>query len=186
MSKELIKLWDSLDPKPWQVRDEFLEFLDFIQVNRIKNILEIGAHKGGSASAFLKLGCKVTSVDIVKQPEIEDLVNSDKLGRFQFRFRDEFSFSDPAYVREEEGLAYDLLWIDGDHAYAGCLKDYEDYKDLVNPGGWIAFHDSVKSELHKTQECEVWKVINFINPDRRIEIIKDGKWGGITIIRKEA
>jgi predicted O-methyltransferase YrrM len=34
-----------------------------------------------------------------------------------------------------------LLFIDGDHRYAGAKRDYELYADLVRPGGIIAFHD---------------------------------------------
>ncbi len=38
----------------------------------------------------------------------------------------------------------DLLFIDGDHAYEGARADLNEYRDLVRPGGLIAFHDIVR------------------------------------------
>jgi predicted O-methyltransferase YrrM len=35
----------------------------------------------------------------------------------------------------------DLLFIDGDHSYAGVRWDFEAYGSLVRPGGLIALHD---------------------------------------------
>lgn len=35
----------------------------------------------------------------------------------------------------------DLLYIDGDHSYSGVKADYENYQQLVRPGGVIVFHD---------------------------------------------
>ena len=38
----------------------------------------------------------------------------------------------------------DFLFIDGDHSLEGVTKDWEMYKDLVRPGGIVAFHDVLK------------------------------------------
>ena len=35
----------------------------------------------------------------------------------------------------------DVLFIDGDHTYAGVKLDFLSYPPLVRPGGIIAFHD---------------------------------------------
>jgi predicted O-methyltransferase YrrM len=37
----------------------------------------------------------------------------------------------------------DVLFIDGDHSYAGVRSDYLNYRNLVRDGGVIAFHDIV-------------------------------------------
>jgi hypothetical protein len=39
------------------------------------------------------------------------------------------------------GRTIDLLFIDGDHSYEGCLADFEMYRHLVGSDGIIAFHD---------------------------------------------
>jgi predicted O-methyltransferase YrrM len=36
----------------------------------------------------------------------------------------------------------DLLFIDGDHPYAGCAADVRAWLPFLRWGGWIAFHDS--------------------------------------------
>ena len=41
------------------------------------------------------------------------------------------------------GRPIDLLFIDGDHSFAGVAQDFWDYRELVRPGGVIAFHDIV-------------------------------------------
>lgn len=43
------------------------------------------------------------------------------------------SFSDPV----------GLLWIDGDHSYAGVRRDFEDWFPKLEVGGYVAFHDTV-------------------------------------------
>jgi|SaaInlV_100m_DNA_2_1039680.scaffolds.fasta_scaffold02887_6 predicted O-methyltransferase YrrM len=35
----------------------------------------------------------------------------------------------------------DLLFIDGDHSYAGVKADFENYSKFVRPGGWIVLDD---------------------------------------------
>jgi predicted O-methyltransferase YrrM len=40
-----------------------------------------------------------------------------------------------------DGRKIDLLFIDGDHSYAGVKSDFEMYGSLVAPGGMVAFHD---------------------------------------------
>ena len=41
------------------------------------------------------------------------------------------------------GRELDVLYLDGDHSYAGIRSDFELYSPLVKPGGFIVFHDIV-------------------------------------------
>ena len=41
------------------------------------------------------------------------------------------------------GQKLDLLFIDGDHSFAGVAKDFTLYRHLVKDGGIIVFHDIV-------------------------------------------
>ena len=43
------------------------------------------------------------------------------------------------------GRQIDLLFIDGDHTFAGALADCRFYSQFVAPRGLIAFHDIVPS-----------------------------------------
>src|SRR5437016_2967510 len=42
------------------------------------------------------------------------------------------------------GRELDLLFIDGDHTYAGVSRDFAMYSGLVARGGLIVFHDIVE------------------------------------------
>lgn len=52
-----------------------------------------------------------------------------------------------AAFSHDEAPAFDrpigLLWIDGDHTYAGVRRDFEDWFPKLVVGGWLAFHDTV-------------------------------------------
>ena len=54
---------------------------------------------------------------------------------------------DPPTVHTVRGLLaarpVDVLFIDGDHHYAGAKADFDLYAPLVRSGGLIAFHDIV-------------------------------------------
>lgn len=172
-------IWDRrLEGKAWQVKEEFVAFLSFILEQEINSVLEIGTFKGGSALGFLSLVCTVDSVDIIKQPEVRTL---------EARYRKLFNFylrEDFLKVLETKDAEYDLLWIDGDHSYEGCMEDFTRFAPYVKQGGYIAFHDVVKSPLHEQQGCEVWKVIEEVQgPMKRIDFITDGNWGGITVLK---
>lgn len=44
------------------------------------------------------------------------------------------------------GRSIDVLFIDGDHGFDGCKKDFDMYGQLVRPGGIIAIHDT---QMHR-------------------------------------
>ena len=39
----------------------------------------------------------------------------------------------------------DLVFVDGDHSYAGALADYRRWREHVQPGGHLLFHDAVET-----------------------------------------
>jgi predicted O-methyltransferase YrrM len=63
----------------------------------------------------------------------------------------------------------DVLFIDGDHSYEGCRADLEAWLPFVQPGGWIAFHDSSEAGVERaisesfpksrrSRELRVWSI----------------------------
>jgi len=38
-------------------------------------------------------------------------------------------------------LPIKVLFIDGDHSYEQCLKDWQNYSPFIVKGGWVFFHD---------------------------------------------
>jgi predicted O-methyltransferase YrrM len=58
------------------------------------------------------------------------------------------------------GRAIDLLFIDGDHSYAGVQADFATYAPLVRPGGLVAFHDIVPDPRQPDMQVErFWREV---------------------------
>jgi len=52
--------------------------------------------------------------------------------------------TDPETKRRivEQMPAIDILFIDGDHSFAGCRADFDCYRELLAPAGIVVFHDT--------------------------------------------
>ena len=80
-----------------------------------------------------------------------------------------------------DGELLDFLMIDGDHTYEGVKQDYDMYKHLVKPGGYIAFHDINDTEQHRDLNvyvCTLWDELE--GNKKEFNVHKD--WGGIGVI----
>jgi predicted O-methyltransferase YrrM len=74
------------------------------------------------------------------------------------------------------GRPLDLLFIDGDHTYAGVAADFELYRPLVRPGGLVALHDIVPGPAEAVGGVpEFWRQIR---DQRAIELVADWDQGG--------
>lgn len=65
---------------------------------------------------------------------------------------------DPAYIEYAKqiiGSPVDFMFIDGDHTYEGVKADYFNFRDMVKPGGFIAFHDILDTPVHRSNGCYV-------------------------------
>jgi Methyltransferase domain len=75
------------------------------------------------------------------------------------------SFKDP----------FDFIFIDGDHSYEACLKDFEDWYPLTSNGGFIAFHDSAavtsQPSAHKGYEGPI-RVAEELKKDGRVRYVE--------------
>lgn len=63
-------------------------------------------------------------------------------------------------------LPIDVLFIDGDHTYEGCMDDWKNFSPFVKKGGQVFFHDcdetspgvvQVFEEIGKGWEKTIWK-----------------------------
>jgi predicted O-methyltransferase YrrM len=69
-----------------------------------------------------------------------------------------------------------LLWIDGDHTYAGVRADLAAWDPFVVPGGRIAFHDSVDPTIGPSR---IIAEILAAGTHTRVQVA-----GTITVLRK--
>jgi len=158
-----------------QKKEEWLEFLRRLPPSM--TILEIGAYNGGCSYSFLQFADRLITIDLHRKAK--------------------YSLDDPRHtyiggnshtpVIEQQisklNLSFNLLFIDGDHTYAGVKQDYRMYSKYLTPTGMCVFHDIVDSEGHRRQNCYVSKLWNEIKRPESIEIISEPfTWGGIGIL----
>ena len=83
-------------------------------------------------------------------------------------------------VRRELGGTADFILIDGDHSYAGARRDFELYRELVAPGGMIAFHDIVPGKARDVGGVPtLWRELR--EQYRHREFVRDWNQGGFGI-----
>lgn len=112
---------------------EFSGFLKKMKEKKVKKVLEIGTYKGGSAYYFKKfLNAEVETIDIKSYFFTKIMLKKNGVN-----FIEGNSHSKEVFEKVK-GKEYDLLFIDGDHAYSSVKKDFEMYSPLARI---VAFHD---------------------------------------------
>lgn len=136
---------------PWEW-DTFIQNL-YIPL-KAKNIMEIGSFYGATLWSLMANNPaheSILSLDLPIPPSdgrYDEMVNSRKKWKdWGSTIVEVLGDSHDEKVRTEVfrkvAGTLDLLFIDGDHEYAGVRQDYQDYSPLVRKGGWIVFHDSI-------------------------------------------
>jgi cephalosporin hydroxylase len=177
-----------------QNHKEILGAAEFFKELNVVNFMEIGTDQGGTFAIWSKLSKdgKRISVDIPHG----------QFGRLDYDEyeRDNYlkslgsdvtmlwgSSHDYEMLQNVENIIkedlLDFLFIDGDHTYEGVKQDYEMYSNLVNEGGWIAFHDINDTERHRLRDVYVGKLWNELKGEK-IEFNVNADWAGIGVIKK--
>lgn len=166
------------------------EYLPFLKSIACGNIVEIGTRCGVSTAAFLlglaenENGGHLWSVDI--NPECAKLYSGNPYWSFVHG-----NSLDPDTVLPHIPDQFNVLLVDGDHAYAAAKFDLECYSQRVVSGGLILAHDVVPPE-HVTPEMitEKWPsrgtrraFLEFVAATGYACDILPGKWG-MGVIRK--
>lgn len=148
--------WRHASVRMWQIRSEFLAFLDHVRELRPLRVIEIGTGRGGSLFFLARVACDDAHLISVDLPmgdfgggypaEYESLLQSFARGHQTISLirANSHDQSTVDMVRDLlNGEAADLLLIDGDHFYEGVSADFASYGVLVRQGGLIALHDIV-------------------------------------------
>lgn len=180
-----------------QQREEIERFCEWLVKREPNNVLEIGGLHGGTAILWLGIATgKVISVDLpdgrfggLDHGLNEDrcLLRNEHLHDRSSRYHGVLGDShDPATVREVRkvlnGEFVDMLFIDGDHTYAGVSSDFELYKQFVSRNGCIALHDINDTPMHRAAGCRVDQLWKDIISAGKIEFNIHGEWGGIGVV----
>lgn len=144
-----------------------IEFLtEFVRLNKIKDIFEVGGAIGYSAIRMALVGndVMVTSIERDKTRYIEAVKNVKKLNldnQITLIFSDALDFN----TKEQ----YDLIFIDA--AKSQYTKFFEKFSKNLKPGGYIItdninFHGLVnndKTKLSRNLRQLITKIENYIN-----------------------
>jgi len=159
-----------------QVYEELVHLGHFLNSLKPHNILEIGA-RGGTFLLFSKLSTgKKIAVDL--DGSFRDSIYLSMLGE-DFHFLQENSQTLETYNKVKNICSeFDFIFIDGDHTYEGVKRDFELYKNLLSPTGYIAFHDidqnHVFKNIYSPDEPKTGKVRRFweeLDYGSKIEIV---------------
>lgn len=137
-----------------QRRAEITSFLEWTRDFAPRRLCEIGVESGGTHLLFKRA-----------LPQIELTIGVDLYVRHKRHLRgfalpgqesvfvDGSSYDPKTFARVAEALgdrSLDLLFIDGDHSFAGAAQDFQLYRRLVRRGGIIAFHDIVEDSFTRS------------------------------------
>jgi cephalosporin hydroxylase len=134
-----------------QIKEEIREFAKLlINKDLDKSILEIGlGYYGSTHFLWRQIFEKVCSIEKSHSRVREFGINLSKFFNDDWVLNDKRSSfmigmsNDPNIVKNVYNhiKSVDVLFIDGDHSYAGVLTDWLLYSPLVKSGGIVAFHD---------------------------------------------
>lgn len=114
-----------------------------------KTIVEIGVAEGASAFSLRDVASPKTTLYLIDPylPGRLPFFNATKLVAHRY-----VGSSSNVTVEWIEAFSYDVcknwdkpidfLFIDGDHSYEGCLRDWKEWSPFISKNGIVAFHDA--------------------------------------------
>jgi len=127
-----------------------------------KTFLEIGSYVGSSSSLMLqhKYNTNLICIDpCVLHPShyngslsqldtLQKNISNNNIHDYKVEIFKQYSIDLPLLNKlKMNNTKIDILFIDGDHSYKGVLNDWNNFKDFVNPGGFICFDDIYSPEV---------------------------------------
>lgn len=132
-SSPLPDLFIRLDP--WE-----MDYMFHLAASAKVGMLETGRFNGGSMflMAWANRTTPIYSIDIAPQ---DDALAQSLLTQFGIGSNLTIITGDSQHARDPRVKDIDLLFVDGDHSYEGCMNDLENWWPMVVPGGHVVLHD---------------------------------------------
>jgi predicted O-methyltransferase YrrM len=149
--------WGNLSTK------EQLDFLLNISIGKI--VLEIGTFTGLTTYNLSKVAKEVTTLDI-------DNRVTDKTGYNTYILGEHFTGSSvnitqiicdtKTYDFNSLGK-FDIVFVDGEHTYKGCINDFTKSLEVLNPGGIIVIDDYDPNAIENTFNWDVRRAVEELD-----------------------
>jgi predicted O-methyltransferase YrrM len=125
-------------------------------------LVEIGRFRGGSTLIL------ATAMDPDARLHSYDLLEPDAglalaLAHFGLAERVVLHVGDSRRAPQPDGAA--LVFVDGDHSYAGARADFERWAPVVRPGGHLLFHDAVPRDPYGSFDEPIARLVSEIERD---------------------
>lgn len=191
--------------QPLQIESEFKQLVRRVAGLRPRCIVEIGTARGGTLFALTRVAADdaiIISVDLPGgvfgggYPAWKRLVYQRfaSPGQTMHLLRaDSHAFETFHQVRQLlGGREVDVLFIDGDHTYAGAKHDFDQYKSLVRSGGLIALHDIAENRWDQSVQVDrLWSELKlrgeFESVEEFVESFQQGRAGvGVGVVGRRA
>lgn len=167
---------------------EFSWFLS--KIGECNSVLEIGSHYGRSILRMahaVQPRSRIVSIDMAYQPDATPRLPAaepmllENMERIRAMGHDTHIFIGDSHSQEAIDYArelgpYDLVFIDGDHTYAGVRADWLNYGPMAKK--LVGFHDIVNN-----RDC--FKFWNEVKRNNRTEENAASGWLGIGIVLKD-
>lgn len=182
-----------------QVPNEIIPFMEYLDKEQPKNILELGLCQGATFYIWCTIaqagGIKL-GIDLPNGPwgmpneRSEKEISSNKHMFQTFAPNSFVLFGDSQDKLSIEWVAnklgerkLDFIFIDANHTYEGVKTDYYNYLPFMREGGIIALHDIKDTPRHRKSQCTVYKFWEELRGDKREFIDDTYDWGGIGVIK---
>jgi hypothetical protein len=173
----------------WQHKREFARFLEFLESQGVKSVLEIGTGMGGSAWCF---GCITDNGRVVTVDDGSVVKAEQRRAQSNPNFVQVFGRAD---TLETEMLVasygpFDLVYFDGEHDYESTVAHHQRYVKYANrfvaqhdinldEEGWSKREPQLAGIVKGWRELTAGKIVwDFISPDPDPRF---PRWGGIGV-----
>lgn len=177
----------------------YLDWRPYMEKYHCDAICEIGIRRGGNFKNLIKHGPKLavavdcwTASGTIAQNEsrYSQKQLDEQYSNFKAELADKpfvkvcrgFSYDE---VREFADGTFDLIFIDGDHTYIGCLRDITDWYPKLKKGG-VLLGDDYKKRVARTRAGRiVYGVIEAVDEFAKdnnlalFSLFPEGYWGMI-------
>jgi predicted O-methyltransferase YrrM len=183
--------------RPWQLRPEIQALLATVRLHPPHVVVEIGTATGGTLFLLTRVAADdalLVSIDLPgamfgggyarwRSPLYRSFARANQ--RIELLRANSHHQSTVERLRQVlAGKPIDLLFIDGDHSYAGVRQDFESYAPLVAEDGIIAFHDIVSGREEEVGGVPIfWEELKARHDATEFIADRDHGAFGIGIVR---